>query len=112
MNVKIRALHEPDAELLDLVVAQMRELGPPTIEVVDCGDYYAALEGSHRLAAAARLGLSPRLVVRAADEMLDASAYDWFDEVFFPDADYRAGDLVRRLHWRPASLYEFREDGD
>ncbi len=39
-------------------------LGAPKIEVVDCGDHYQALEGSHRLAAAAVLDLAPELIIR------------------------------------------------
>mgnify|MGYP005983101675 CR=1 FL=1 len=38
------------SEHLQDVIAVMRVKGSPTIRVVDCGDYYQALEGSHRIA--------------------------------------------------------------
>lgn len=85
----------------------MHVLGPPTIEVVDCGDWYAALEGSHRLAAAELLGLRPVLVVRARTDVIHAPAYDWFDVGFFPDIDYEAGAAADRLHRLPAPVYRY-----
>lgn len=103
----IHALHEPELAVLASIVRAMRTLGPPTIEVVDCGGYYAALEGSHRLAAAQLLGLTPTLVLRDADEAIDPTAYDWFDEVFFPEITITAGAAAARLHWRPGPVYRF-----
>lgn len=85
----------------------MRKLGPPTIEVVDCGAAYAALEGSHRLAAAELLGVAPRLVVRSRSEVIHAPAYDWFDEGFFPELDCTAGVAVDRLHRLQAPVYRY-----
>lgn len=46
-----------DQDKLDAVIAEMHVLGAPTIKAVDCGEYYVALEGSHRIRAAAYLGL-------------------------------------------------------
>ena len=37
----------------------MARLGPPTIRAVRDGKIYFAIEGSHRIAAAARLGMTP-----------------------------------------------------
>lgn len=85
----------------------MRALGAPTIEVVDRGSYFAALEGSHRLAAADALGLVPILRVIPRDEVIDAQAYDWFDIGFFPDLLYPAGAAADRLHWNPGPVYRF-----
>lgn len=51
-----------DADHLEAVVAEMRVLGAPTIKAVDMTDLYGAfvsLEGSHRIRAAAILGLKP-----------------------------------------------------
>ena len=58
--MKIYAKHAPyeDGHLGE-VVAQMRVLGPPTIKVVRYADELFALEGSHRLAAADYLGMTP-----------------------------------------------------
>ena len=55
----IYALNHTTANHLAAVTAEMETLGAPTIRVVDCGDHYIALEGSHRLAAAHALGLEP-----------------------------------------------------
>jgi hypothetical protein len=79
----------------------MRVLGPPTIRVVDCGDHYQALEGSHRLAAAHTLGITPRLLIYAQDELIDISCYDWFDPAnWAAGADtpqYPAGEVAGEL---------------
>lgn len=93
----IYAIHQPEAAKLADVTAQMREMGAPTIEVVDCGDYYMALEGSHRLAAAHALGLTPALVVREQDDMIDISGYDWFDAANWAETQYPAGEVAGEL---------------
>lgn len=103
----IRAIHAPDPTRLAEVAALMCRLGPPTIEVVDCGAFFAALEGSHRLAAAEMLGLVPILRVRSRDEVIQAPGYDWFDECFFPDFVYRAGAIVDQLRRSTAPLYRY-----
>lgn len=45
------------------IVAKMRHRGSPALRVVDMGDSYQAIEGSHRLAAAAELALPVRLII-------------------------------------------------
>jgi hypothetical protein len=93
----IYAIHAPEAGKLAEVVAQMQTLGAPTIEVIDCGDYLMALEGSHRLAAAARLGIEPTLIVHAQDEMMDVSGYDWFQAQNWTGTVYAAGEVAGEL---------------
>ena len=75
----IYAIHAPEPEHLEEVKEQMVLLGPPKIEVVDCGDYYMALDGSHRLAAAHALGIVPELVIWDPEDTIDVSLYDWFE---------------------------------
>lgn len=60
----ISLLHDHyDANHLAAVVSEMRTMGAPTIRAVDLGEgQWAALEGCHRLRAAAELGLTPILV--------------------------------------------------
>lgn len=58
-------IHAVDADKLAGVIAKMHTLGAPRIRVVDCSDYYMALEGVHRLAACAVLGIAPELNVLA-----------------------------------------------
>jgi hypothetical protein len=72
----IYAIHAPEPERLEKVSHEMRMLGAPTIRVVDCGDHYQALEGSHRLAAAHALGITPQLVIYAQHELISISDYD------------------------------------
>ena len=90
----IYAIHAPTPNRLAVVTAEMQTMGAPTIEVVDCGDYYQALEGSHRLAAAHSLGLTPTLVVREQDEMLDITGYDWFEAQNWAETKYTAGEVA------------------
>lgn len=97
----IYAIHAPETDKLSQVIKQMRSLGAPTIEVVDCGDFYMALEGSHRLAAAHELGLAPVLVIRDQEEMIDVSAYDWYDGANWAvggQTQYSAGEVAGELH--------------
>ncbi len=104
----VYAIHAPDADKLQTVIAEMRELGTPTIEVINCGDYYQALEGSHRLAAAHTLEIEPRFVVREQDEMIDIAGYDWFDVAHWAETKYPAGDIAGELfNPRRAIAYKF-----
>ena len=57
---------------LKIVMAKMRELGAPTIPVVDCGDCYVALDGSHRSIAAAKLRLRVVLDILSPSEVVSA----------------------------------------
>jgi hypothetical protein len=71
-----------DDEKLELMKALKLE-GLPPVRVVDCRDYYMAIEGSHRLAAAAELRIAPNLIVLAEDELVDLSTTD-IGELFNP----------------------------
>lgn len=67
--VRVYAKHDPYWETghLGEVVAEMRELGAPTIKVVEWRGDYFAIEGSHRLCAAYHLGVTPNVVVEDQD---------------------------------------------
>ena len=104
----IYAIHAPTADRLPGVIEDMRRLGAPTIEVVDCGDYMMALEGSHRLAAAHALGLTPILTVREQDEVVEISRFDWFDASNWAETAYPAGEVAGELFSpRQAVAYSF-----
>lgn len=103
----IYAIHAPQPAHLEAVKAEMQRLGAPRIEVVDCGDHYFALEGSHRLAAAAALGLSPELVVREQDEMIEITGYDWFEPMNWAETVYPAGEVAGELYSPRAVAYSF-----
>lgn len=77
---RIRAKHEPypDGHLGE-VVAEMVQIGPPTVRVMEHGGELCATEGSHRLAAAYQLGLTPKLVVEVPD--VDAAIEEHWEAV-------------------------------
>lgn len=104
----IYAIHGTDADKLAGVVAEMETLGAPTIRVVDCGDHYMALEGSHRLAAAHELGLDPVLVIHDQDDIIDISEFDWFDACNWDGTEYAAGEVAGEVFSpRQAVPYRF-----
>lgn len=104
----IYAIHGTDAEKLEAVIAEMRVLGTPTIRVVDCGDHYMALEGSHRLAAASALDLTPMLEIYEQDEMIDIEGFDWFDACNWAGTEYSAGEVAGEVFSpRQAVSYTF-----
>lgn len=106
-STTVYAIHAPEAKKLARVVKQMRSLGTPTIQVVDCGDYFMALEGSHRLAAAHKLGIIPTLVIHAQDDVLDISGQDWFDTANWAETEYPAGEVAGELYSTQARAYRF-----
>jgi hypothetical protein len=106
--ISVYAIHKPFADKLSEVIAQMQMLGTPTIKVVDCGDYFMALEGSHRLAAASILGLTPNFVVYEQDDNLDISGYDWFEPQNWENTVYAAGEIAGEIFSnRDAVTYRF-----
>lgn len=98
MSITIYTIHEPDAEHLAEVTEIMRKVGAPVIDVVDCGDHYMALEGCHRLAAAAALDIIPYLHVYEQDELIDISGYDWYEIAQWDGTTYPAGEVAGKLH--------------
>jgi hypothetical protein len=107
MACRIYAIHASESEKLDGVQAQMEGLGAPEIKVVDCGDHYMALEGSHRLAAVFALGLTPSLVVFEQNDILDVTEFDWYDENNWAGTKYTAGEIASELCTRQAVPYLF-----
>ena len=59
----IKTINYCDPTHLAEVMAEMEALGAPVIRVIDCGDRYCAIEGSHRLTAARELGLTPEIEI-------------------------------------------------
>lgn len=91
------AIHAPEDEKLEAVIAEMRVLGAPTIRAIDCGDHLMALEGSHRLAAAAALDLEPIFEIIDQGEEIDISGYDWFEAQNWDSTVYLAGEVAGEL---------------
>ena len=68
----IYAMRAASPEYLNEVVEKMQTLGTPEIKAVFDGEAYWSLKGSHRIAAAEKLGLIPRIVeVSLEDEVLN-----------------------------------------
>lgn len=64
----VQAINKCDPAHLLEVIEEMNVLGAPTIRVFNTGDSYIALEGSHRLAAAEALELTPVFVELSEDD--------------------------------------------
>jgi len=81
--MKIIAPHSPEKTKLAKVTAEMEKLGRPKIRVVfshnDYGPIYRAIEGSHRLAAAAELELTPELIVLNEEDEITEHDFDHAD---------------------------------
>jgi hypothetical protein len=89
-------IHAVDSAKLAAVKVEMIALGAPTVRVVDCGDHYMALEGCHRLVAAAELGIAPILDVLGQDDMVEADSLDI--DAFLAGESYTAGEIAGELH--------------
>jgi hypothetical protein len=102
-------MHAPQDAHLAEVIAAMRTLGAPTLRVVDCGDHYVALEGMHRLAACAELGMAPELVVLEHDDLVEGASLDLHH--VWPDETYSAGELAGELWHMDMGCYRIDDDG-
>ena len=80
MQSPIYTINEIDDAHLASVIADMRRLGPPRIRACWQGDHYCALEGSHRVEAARRLGLPVLIVEMAEDALLCGHDLDDLDD--------------------------------
>lgn len=104
----VYAIHAPQADRLPEVIEDMRRMGVPTIRVVDCGDYLMALEGSHRLAAAAALDITPDFVIHEQGEIINIAEFDWYDLGVFSSTEYAAGEVAGDLFSpHQATVYKF-----
>lgn len=110
-NMRVYSIHQPHSDHLEAVKHTMRQIGPPVIRVVDCGPYWVAIEGTHRLRAACDLEVPPQFVVHSPDEDIVVSRMDIFS--MFPDGTHilSAREVASEcLNWG-GSCYRIREDG-
>jgi hypothetical protein len=105
----IYALHDTDASKLAAVIREMQQLGAPTVRVVDCADYYMAIEGTHRLAAAAALGIAPNFEVLEQDDMVSIDSLDL--DFFNAGEEYTAGELAGEVYSPRAVAYKIDDEG-
>ncbi len=75
MHSRIYTMHGHNNRRVAEVMAEMEKLGTPSIRVVDCGDHYMAIEGTHRMEAACRLGIAPNLIVLDQDELVELTVW-------------------------------------
>lgn len=97
-------IHAVDQQKLGGVMAEMRIMGAPTIRVVDCGGYLMALEGVHRIAASAQLGIVPLLEILDQDELIHADSLDWQD--LRAGEQYTGGELAREAYSPSCGIYK------
>lgn len=109
MITTLYLIHEIDPQKLAAVKAEMLALGAPVIRVVDCGDHYMAIEGCHRLTAAAELGVAPILTVLGQDDMVDAESLQ-IDQ-FSAGETYTAGEIAGELHGMHNPVLTINRDG-
>lgn len=101
-------LHAVDRTKLADVVAEMATLGSPKIRAVDCGDYLMALEGVHRIAAAAELGVALDLEILDQNDLVKADSLDWQD--LRRGESYTAGELAGEAYSPSCGIYRLRDD--
>lgn len=102
-------MHGHNEAHVERVMAEMAALGAPTVRVVDCGDHYMALECTHRLEAAARLGIAPALVVLDQSDMVDADSLDI--DILQAGQSYTAGELAGEVYSDGCGCYRIEADG-
>ena len=109
MHKALYLIDDVDPETLEAAKAEMRVLGAPSIRVVDCGDHYMAIEGVHRLAAAAELGIAPHLTILKQDDMVEA---DSLDQNHFRTGEIRtAGEIAGKLRTMRNSVLTIEPNG-
>lgn len=108
--MRILTLHEYDADRVTQVMENMKTLGSPVIRAVNCGDHYQAIEGTHRLISAARLGLPIVIDEIDPDETIDADTLDWgtWDD---EPRGFEVAAEASRLGWRTARALDIDGDG-
>jgi hypothetical protein len=93
----LRTIHPAfDDQKLEGIKAAMLAGTSYEISVVEFGDHYMALEGSHRLWAAAELRQPVTLNVLSQSDLVDADALGL--EGFEPGKTYPAGTVAQGLH--------------
>lgn len=101
-------IHGVDQAKLAGVIAEMAVLGSPKIRAVDCGDYLMALEGVHRIAAAAHLGFALDLEILDQAALIKADSLDWQD--LQRGESYTAGELAGEAFSPSCGIYRLHDD--
>jgi hypothetical protein len=80
----ITAMHQAYPAKVLSVATEMAALGSPTIRAIATANGWMALEGVHRLAAAAKLG-RPINIAPVEGDTIDLNTLDWDDNGWFED---------------------------
>lgn len=99
-----------DKTHLEDVKAEMIKLGAPTIRVFDMGEgMYAAIEGCHRLRAAAALGVTPEIEILDYDALADIDVTDEQAHGLGLDLDNPGttfAQIIDGWNWRKSFVFE------
>lgn len=101
----VTTINKIDETHIAEVMDEMRTLGAPVIRVAESFCGFIALEGSHRLEAAKRLGIEPIIDVLDMDDEIDNPG--------FPDLDNRAymvAEIVEFIGAPEGAAYDTDED--
>lgn len=91
-------IHEVFEDHLVDVAKEMETMGSPNIRVVNiAGEYWQAIEGTHRLAAACKLGIPVHFEVIESDELIAADSLDVDHGYFCPGEDYSGAEIAGEL---------------
>jgi hypothetical protein len=90
-TMTVVAAHGVDDEHLSDVASQMATLGAPTVRAIEIAGVLYAIEGTHRLAAAAQLGVQPAIDVVADGDADDAQIITGLD--LDDRSEWTVGDL-------------------
>jgi len=95
----IVTINHPEAKHLSAVKADMMKLGAPLIRAIrdDAQGVIIALEGSHRLAAAHDLGITPVLRILGDNDMISCDDIGYDDMGWFDGEPARAVDIRNRI---------------
>ena len=105
----VYTIHGYRDERVEEVMAEMERLGAPEIRMVDCGDHYQAIEGTHRIEAARRLSLPVKAIIIDEDEMIESAS---LDTGYFADGEkYPAHEIAGELYSPACGCYQIDEDG-
>jgi hypothetical protein len=108
----LHAIHPAyDDAKLRYMKALILERGAPRIRVVDCGDHYFAIEGSHRLAAAADLGVVPCLIVLSKNDHVDLDSTDIGELFELASKVLSAGEIVAECRSHHNPVFSINADG-
>lgn len=107
-------IHQVYEDRLFEVTAEMKELGSPSIRVVNVdNEYWQAIEGTHRLAAACALNIPVDFLVIESHELIEADTLDVDHGYFCKGESYTAAEIAGEL-WpgseKNAVTYKIKPD--